>query len=210
MFICQYCNREGKTIQSNRAHEIHCNLNPNRKEKAPSYGMKGKKGSNQYTYGAVMSKETRKKLSNANMGRKHKVEAREKISKARSEYLEEVGGGGFTHIKYYSEKNIHGEEFKLRGTWELEIARQLNKSNILWVRKKYLKYFDEYEKTYTPDFYLPEKDQYIEVKGYFSERDEKKLTLVKKCNNINLILLHGKNIDEVKRECHIRVIMPIL
>ena len=214
MFICQYCDRNAQTIHSNRAHEIHCMENPNRKEKKPSYGMKGKKGisvgANQYTYGAIMSAETKEKLSKANTGKNHSLLAKIKISEARSKYLEEVGGGGFTHIKYYREKNIHGEEFVLRGTWELEVARQLNESNVLWVRKKYLRYIDEYEKTYTPDFYLPIQDRYIEVKGFLSDKDRKKLTLVEKYNNIDLIIIQGKNIDEVRRECHIRVIMPIL
>ncbi|MAJ13219.1 MAG: hypothetical protein CMD09_04370 [Flavobacteriales bacterium] len=38
------------------------------------------------------------------------------------------------------------------------------------------------EKTYTPDFYLPNKDLYLEVKGYWDAEDRRKQKAVRKQN----------------------------
>lgn len=59
---------------------------------------------------------------------------------------------------------------------------------ILWIRNVYLKYIksDGSIHRYNPDFYLPELDLYIEVKGYFSEKDKLKTKLVLEQNKINL------------------------
>ena len=48
---------------------------------------------------------------------------------------------------------------------------------------------DDIKRTYTPDFYMPSYDRYIEVKGYFSEKDKLKLTQVIFENKINLLLI---------------------
>ena len=214
MNVCSYCGEIRKSEKSRIGHEVYCHSNPNRKIKKPSYGMKGKKGSNQFIKakenGMPIPEGTMKGKPGTFKGKTHTNDTKEKISKSRSVYLEEVGGGGFTHIKFYNLKNINGEEFVLRGTWELEVAKIFNEHKILWVRKKYINYVDEYEKTYCPDFYLPSQDAYVEVKGYFSERDERKLKLVQEQNKISLILLKGKSLEDIKRECHLLVKIPVL
>jgi hypothetical protein len=51
--------------------------------------------------------------------------------------------------------------------------------NILWIKNQYLYYFiDDIKKIYNPDFYLLDLDEYIEVKGYFSEKDKIKMDAV--------------------------------
>lgn len=139
----------------------------------------------------LMSDETKKKISDKKTGSIVTNETKSKISFQRSRFLEEIGSGGFKHIKWYKIKNIKNEEFIVRGTWELLIAELLNTHNIYWVRKKYLKYHDndDIKRTYTPDFYIPLYDRYIEVKGYFSEKDKLKLTQVIFENKINLLLI---------------------
>ena len=47
-------------------------------------------------------------------------------------------------------------------------------------------------KVVCPDFYLPEYNLYLEIKGYFSLLDQKKMILVNKQNNINVIIIDGK------------------
>ena len=55
----------------------------------------------------------------------------------------------------------------------------MNELNILWIRNQYLNYFvDEVKKIYNPDFYLPDSNEYIEVKGYFSDKDKIKMDAV--------------------------------
>ena len=55
----------------------------------------------------------------------------------------------------------------------------MNELNILWIRNQYLNYFiDGVKKIYNPDFYLPDSNEYIEVKGYFSDKDKIKMDAV--------------------------------
>lgn len=142
-----------------------------------------------------------KKISEALKGKSHKhsKETKEKLSKIRSKIIEEKGVGGFKNIKWYKIKNVLGEEFILRGTWEVKVARWLNENNFLWVRKKYINYIDDDGicRTYCPDFYLPKIDRYIEVKGYYSQLDKDKIQRVQIQHKIKLIILFGKHIKKL-------------
>lgn len=55
--------------------------------------------------------------------------------------------------------------------------------NIDWIKPKTNNYIFKYEvdgkiKSYTPDFYLPSFDVYLEIKGYWWGRDREKMDLV--------------------------------
>lgn len=113
-------------------------------------------------------------------GRSHTVsaKAREKLSEIRSLALDS-NHGGFRDVGWYKAKNLAGAEFTVRGTWELAIAELLNAHGILWERSHCLKYMlNGIKKTYNPDFYLPATGEYIEVKGYYSDADKRKMQLV--------------------------------
>lgn len=130
----------------------------------------------------------------------HTVKTKEKLSSWRSKILEEKGSGGFKDIKWYKIQNCLCQEFIVRGTWELNTAIFLNDNKILWIRKIYLKYRDStgLSRIYCPDFYLPEYDLYLEIKGYFSKKDKEKLQYVKYQNNINLQILQKVDLQELK------------
>lgn len=51
------------------------------------------------------------------------------------------------------------------------------------------------KRTYTPDFYLPDLNKYLEVKGYFSNIDKDKLNLVITQNKVDLLLIRGSDIN---------------
>lgn len=68
--------------------------------------------------------------------------------------------GKIYHSKYYKYKTIW-----LNSSWELAYAKYLDKNNIKWLYEP--KAFDLGETTYRPDFYLPETNEYIEIKGYW-------------------------------------------
>lgn len=57
----------------------------------------------------------------------------------------------------------------MRGSWEVTYAIYLDYTGVEWEYEKHkLPFvFGERSTTYTPDFYLPEKDRYVEVKGYY-------------------------------------------
>lgn len=61
----------------------------------------------------------------------------------------------------------------LHGSWELKYVQYLDLHNIRWVRNTncFSYIFDGKKRKYIPDFYLPESDQYVEIKGYRTEKD---------------------------------------
>lgn len=108
----------------------------------------------------------------------------------------------------YSSKNVsgrvknykrlfYGEEFIFKGKWELLVAEKLFESDIKFTNEiQPIEYFwEESGKNhlYFPDFYLPEIDLYIEVKGYQRDRD-----LDKWASLDNLIVLKEKEINMLK------------
>jgi hypothetical protein len=213
MFKCSFCDKVINNKGSLVNHQNRCKLNPNKKvfvSNFVEYNEKIKKGeivkynTNQVTKAKnegkihIVSEETRKKIGKSHKGKTISKEQKEKLSLYRSKILEELGIGGFKTIKWYKFKNINEEEFILRGRWELNVAEILNENKVYWIRKVYIPYIDSegIKRTYTPDFYLPNLDRYIEVKGYFSEKDQTKIELVKKQNDINLILIREKDFND--------------
>lgn len=70
---------------------------------------------------------------------------------------------------------------KVQGTWERDIAMELERRNVKWERCKPIPYIiDDIDKHYTPDFYLPEYNVYLEVKGYWWGNDKEKMDAVVK------------------------------
>lgn len=52
----------------------------------------------------------------------------------------------------------------MRSTWEVKIAEMFDAENIVWQYEPHRFTFEHF--SYTPDFYLPDYDLYIEVKGW--------------------------------------------
>lgn len=207
---CQYCQKEINNKGGLVKHENGCKLNLNRtvyKSNFEIHNARVKSGKsavhNQWTKAkesgesVKLSKETRKKLGNSRRNKPLTSEHKEKLSLARSKQIEECGNGGFKNVKWYTVNNINGDNFIVRGTWELRVAELLNVNSILWIRKIYLSYEDgPISRTYTPDFYLPNLDLYLEVKGYFSNKDKKKIKAVLDENAINLLIIHEAELND--------------
>ena len=70
-----------------------------------------------------------------------------------------------------------------RSKWENNMARYYNFLDIKWIYEP--KEFEFYKikrgsRFYKPDFYLPEQDKLIEIKGFFTASDKTKLRRLKK------------------------------
>ena len=133
------------------------------------------------------------------IGHKHTLETRNKLSEIHSKYLDSCKAG-FSDVGWYKITNLNGEEFTVRGTWERDFGNYLTDKKILWIRNKQLKYIqtDNSVHRYNPDFYLPDKDLYIEVKGYFSNKDKEKIKLVLTQHKINLKFIREAEIKKIK------------
>lgn len=105
------------------------------------------------------------------------------------------------HPDSYSSSNVNGRvkkvEYKgvlLDSQWEVDLAIWLDQNGIIWERpNKGFEYDYKGKKhIYYPDFYLPQLNIYVEVKGYKREKDEYKW---KSLNN--LIVVKRKEIEDI-------------
>lgn len=187
MHTCQYCKKECKSKNSLIQHEIRCKNNPDKIEVKPSYGMRGKKGSNQYIKGTAkpLSDAQRKRISENSKLIEWSEERRRQHSKRMQEVVK-------NNPDSYSKNNVSGRVktyehngHKLKGTWELKVAKWLDHNNIQYQTEVYPSqyYWNKKWRLYFPDFYLTEYNIFIEVKGYKRERD------ICKWNHFNNVLI---------------------
>lgn len=88
------------------------------------------------------------------------------------EYKGQVHGG----------KRADLDSMYLRCGWEANVARMLNALGVSWQYEPRTFWFPQRSGTnsYTPDFYLPENDKWIEVKGYWNGKSKTQLRRFKR------------------------------
>ncbi len=106
--------------------------------------------------------------------------------------------GGHTSKKsiYYKTKN--NIIVYLQSSYELKVAKVLDKQNIKWIRPKPFIWVDKnnISHRYYPDFYLPDYDIYLDPKNDFLINDHsEKINLVKEQNDINLVILSKNDLN---------------
>jgi len=73
---------------------------------------------------------------------------------------------------------------KYQGSWEFKLGLWLLERRINFLCHENVRRFKytigQEEHTYCPDFYLPDEDKYLEVKGYFSQVSKMKLDIIEK------------------------------
>lgn len=135
--------------------------------------------------GRVISEKTRKKLSEATSGKNNPF-----YGKKHKESSKRYGKNNFCYGKspahsykcwYPSDKD---KQICFRSTWEFKVAKYLDELKIIWEYEKDLIEIEYIFKgiwkqgTYRPDFYLPEFNKYIEVKGLWREGYKEKFDAV--------------------------------
>lgn len=201
VFICVYCGDERKNHNSWRNHERLCPLNPDR---VYQNGMKGNPGNNQFTKAKKLglpvpkiSDETKQKIGNSSLGRKHSEEFKEK----QRQNAIKRGLGGVRQSKWITYKGK-----TLGSSYELTVAKSLDENKVQWDVCHRFNYIDPTGKkrTYTPDFYLPEFDVYLDPKNDFlinninpklGFSDKEKISLVEQQNGIRIIILDKNELD---------------
>lgn len=123
--------------------------------------------------------ETKKK--NGTLG--HSAETKAKLSKI----AQKRGFGGKNYRKTFPYKGV-----LLESSYELAVARELDEHNIKWERPGRFYWVDQTGKQrhYTPDFYLPDYDVYLDPKNdYLIEVDSEKIKECSRQNNIKVLVL---------------------
>jgi hypothetical protein len=186
---CLFCNKICKNENSLRNHQRLCKENPDRQllhESAAwkkAISNKKKSASNQYIKAEklgvpkpIMSEETRKKLSDAGKKQVWDKEKRKKHSLIMSNAVKR-------NPDSYTKNNVCGRVklyeyngIKLKGKWELRTAQWLDENKVKWENESNPQpyYWNDNWHLYFPDFYIPDHNLYIEVKGYKTVRDDAK------------------------------------
>lgn len=66
-------------------------------------------------------------------------------------------------------------KYLMRSKWEVAYAEWMDRQNIDWQYEP--RWFNLGGTSYTPDFYLPAEDRYVEIKGRMTEENARKLKL---------------------------------
>ncbi len=196
---CVFCSKECKNSNSRINHERFCKKNPNaeispfvlyhkntniKKPKARNF----EKGNIPWNKGKSGKK-----------GFRHSKEFKEKISQRLRRQYENGWSPKAGRCKKYRYFSRIAGEVTLDGTWELVVAKWLDKLNYNWRRNtKRFPYIKPNGTCsyYTPDFWVEQLGGYLEIKGYETELDRckwkqfpEKLTIWKKQEIENL---HGE------------------
>jgi hypothetical protein len=131
------------------------------------------------------------RIKNGNVN--HTDESRKAISVAMNEavmkYPESFSSSNRGRVKQVLYKGI-----KFQGNWELDFYKWCETNNVRCLRNtEGFRYQWNGSRTYFPDFFLPDKNEYVEVKGFKTDRDEakwdhfpRKLRLILKDDIINI------------------------
>ena len=80
-------------------------------------------------------------------------------------------------------------------TWEVAMASRLDHLKISWERSLDMKlvYHSKTgrKRNYIPDFYLPDYEVYIEVKGYWTDAAKYKMKAVQENNPVKIVILES-------------------
>jgi hypothetical protein len=167
------CNTEGKLASGFKHGKCTSSL--------PKYCKCGKKLSNNPK--AKHCIKCHNYLNSINKNRLHKV------SNAIKEGWKTRNFAKLLHAKKIKYNNIW-----MRSTWEVAYAKYLDKNKVKWLYES--KTFDLGNTTYTPDFYLPKSDTYVEIKGYLRTNAKKKIKLFKKLFK-DLVVLNKQDLESL-------------
>lgn len=184
MYICE-CGKNYEKAQSLNAHYSHCLVH--RKDKPAINRFKGKEG---------WSKGLNKHISKviANIAKKNSLLRTGKKGKPLSDNHKKIIS--LNRIKFLEENpnskinwiiaNNGTRDIKVQGKWEKDVADWLNVQKIKWDRKRIC--YDTVHH-YTPDFWLPDLNFYIEVKGWMKDSDIVKMNKVIEQTGIDIKIL---------------------
>ncbi len=107
--------------------------------------------------------------------------------------------GKTTHSRgeWYTLPN--GNKIWLRSSFEMRVAKILTERNIRWEYEPIAFPLENIEKTYRPDFYLPDYDLWLEVKGWMRPSAQEKIdAFFIQYPDKNLTVLFEKDIIELE------------
>jgi predicted nuclease of restriction endonuclease-like RecB superfamily len=149
-------------------------------------GVKGKTG----IY--IRTKEMCDNISNGHKGLKHPYLIKYNKEHPKKGRLNGNFGKPASHGKGDYYKGIW-----MRSSYEIKFSKYLDDNKVKWIYEPTS--FDLGYTSYTPDFYLSETNEYIEVKGYWRDDSKLKVELFKqKYPHLKFRILEYKDLIELK------------
>lgn len=153
---CPHCGDQFRNPHSLGGHMVMCSDNPN-------------------------VERTRDRISEAHQGTTHPEAVKEQIQESMRRAVQENPASYATdnvcgRVERLEVKTLNGTTTMLHGEWEREVAQFLNRNQIRWTNDVpgFPYSWEGATHQYFPDFYLPNRDLYNEVKGYEREHDRAK------------------------------------
>jgi len=134
-----------------------------------------RKGKNHPMFGRTLSDLTKQKISNKHKNKVLTEAHKKKISKKMKGTRKGKDNPMFNKVTTSKRGNYNG--IYMRSSWEIAYAKYLDKNNIKWQYEP--EHFEIEDTCYTPDFYLPKQDLYIEIKGWWRDNAKKRFELFK-------------------------------
>lgn len=207
---CKFCKRISKNPNSNRNHQRLCKENPDKQStffetnNTDVVRIKKEIGNfhNQFSKAESLGlpkpkvrQETKNKISHFNKNRSDEFNKKmgEKISIT---VCKKIIDGTWHGKKYNGKKTIY-KGITFDSSWEAKYAEWLDVNNIKWERCKtsFPYVYQNCKKNYIPDFYLPITEEYIEIKGIKTEKDDAKWNQFPK--ELKLTILMGKDLKQM-------------
>ena len=196
LFICKFCSDQRKNNNSLVNHQRLCKSNPER-QYTPFQDLqvqKKKQKSNQFVKAKMQGLQIPYHPSKGKTGKPPAPKSKDALEKL-SKLAIERGLGGVRQSK-----RIDYNGKKLGSTYELALAKDLDKNNIRWDIPKKLTYKDPTGKirSYTADLFLLDYNIYLDPKNDFLLKninpslgfsDLEKIKLVEEQNNVLIIVL---------------------
>ena len=214
---CHFCGRNSMNLNSAAQHLVRCGKNPDRinlshLDNAKNFDQYRKrvqtgeiKHLNQYLKADLMglprpevTLNASEKIKEANRNRVWTPESRKKLSESMKRAVD-LNPEAYSSSNRGRTKQIIFDGIKFQGNWELDFYKWCLSKNIRCLRNtEGFKYQWNGERTYYPDFYLPEQDLYVEVKGYKTERDSAKWEQFPK----RLIIVQKQDMIDIKNDVY--------
>jgi hypothetical protein len=146
-------------------------------------------------FGKTHTSETKNKIREKRIGKvsNHK-------GKIHTDYSLGIYAGAknpFFGHKCNSGKRVFYKNTFFRSSWEAIVAQWLDKKGVTWIYEPQRFYFENL--SYLPDFYLPQQDVWLEVKGWINRnpRDKERMDLFIK--NQKLLIIDKITINKISK-----------
>lgn len=203
--VCIYCNTKHDSKKGVSYHELYCIKNPNKKYHTPwNLGLTANTNSS-----IVKQTITRKERINSGEIKPYAHIWTDEEKKAQQLRMSDIAAKSDSYSGRYNRGSVKeltcSNGFKVLGSWEMIFVEYCIKNNIQIEQptKPFSYTYEQRIRNYYPDFYLPETDLYVEIKGYETEKDRAKWDDLRNLHKKKLLVIKKNEIALIQKDSYI-------